>query len=64
MIPYEYVLALLKGVINPVETRVNARLKLYGGKGRESGMQLEATVIGDVEGLSLVVLVARATSRK
>ena len=52
-----------KGIVDPVGTWVNARLKMYGGKGGERKCKLEATGIGVVEGSS-VMLVARATSKK
>ena len=51
-----------EGIVNTVETPVNASLKLYGGRRREGGMEISDK--RSVEGLSVVVLVARATSRK
>ena len=47
-----------EGIVDPVETWVNARLELYGDKGRRRKYKLQATVISNVEGLSLVVLFA------
>ena len=46
-----------EGVVDPVKTWVNTRLQLYGRQDGERKCKHEATVIGNVEGLSVVVLV-------
>ena len=53
-----------EGIVDPVETWVNARHKFMVEKAGKEKCKLEAKVSVNVEGLSVVVLVARATSRK